>query len=86
MPYFIPGGKGGGGGGPTLGPEQNIFGDSTTASKAAATTLLTAYAVANAAWLALYNANRVFLIQLVWDDGDEFQRRNVAGTAWEASY
>ena len=70
-------------GNPGLGPEQNIFGDTSTADRAAAEALRDTYTTANASWLASYNANLNFLIQLVWDDGDVVQRRNNAGTAWE---
>lgn len=67
-----------------LGPEQNVFGDSTSADKAAAAALRDTYASANADWLATYNSNRSFYIQLQWTGGSEqFQRRNVAGDAWE---
>ena len=79
----LPGGSGGGGGGRSLGPETNTFGTSATASRAAAQTLRNNYASANAAWLAQYNGNRNFVIHLVWNGGDAFERRNVAGTGWE---
>ena len=64
-------GGGGGDSGFSLGPEQNEF-----ASNAARDT----YAAANAAWLALYNADRAFWIE----SGVDIQRRNVAGTGWES--
>ena len=85
MPISGPGGGGGGGGeGFSLGPIQNTFGTSTTANEAAAETLRNTYATANAAWLAEYNGDRSFYIQLVWTGGAEsFQRRNAAGTGWE---
>ena len=77
-------GGGGGGGGFTLGPEQNVFGITTTASKAAAETLRNDYATANATWLAEYSADRSLWIQLVWTgNAYAIQRRNAAGTAWE---
>ena len=38
---------------------------------------------ANAAWLALYSANRAFYVLLQWDDGKALQRRNAAGDDWE---
>ena len=76
-------GGGAGGGGRTLGPEQNTFGDETTAERAAAEALRNAYTTANAAWLGEYNEDRQNLILLVWADGEVLQRRNVAGTAWE---
>ena len=67
-----------------LGPEQNTFGDTTTANRAAAETLRDDYATANPDWLALYDADRSFLIRLVWiGNATEFQRRNAAGDAWE---
>ena len=74
----------GGAGGRTLGPATNTFGDGTTANRAAAEALRDAYAAANAAWLAQYDADRTFLILLRWTGGGEVvQRRNVAGDAWE---
>lgn len=80
-------GRGGGGGGDgttPLGPAQNTFGTPTTASRAAAIALRNTYATANPAWLALYNANRAFLIRLVWTgNAQAFQRRNAAGNDWE---
>ena len=68
-----------------LGPVQNVFGDATTVDQAAARVLLDAYAAdaANAAWLAAYNANLDFFVQLRWDDGNTLLRRNVANTNWE---
>lgn len=66
-----------------LGPQTNTFGDRTTADRAAAVALRAAYEGANAAWLALYNANRGFYILLLWDGGKALQRRNAAGTDWE---
>ena len=75
---------GSGGGGVTLGPAQNTFGTTSTASKAAAETLRNTYAGANAAWLAQYNGDRSFMIRLVWtNNAQAYQRRNAAGTAWE---
>ena len=73
----------GGGGGRALGPETNTFGTTATADRATAEGLRDAYQGANAAWLALYNADRSNLILLQWDDGEALQRRNVAGTGWE---
>ena len=74
----------GGAGGRTLGPATNTFGDGTTADRAAAEALRDAYAAANAAWLAQYDADRTFLILLRWTGGGGVvQRRNVAGDAWE---
>ena len=55
-----------------------------TADRAAAQGLRDAYAGANAAWLAEYNANRGFFISLQWTGGqDALERRNVAGAGWE---
>ena len=72
MPLEGPGG-GGGGSGFSLGPVQNEF-----ATDAARNT----YATANAAWLALYNADRSFWIQVGGVAG-AIQRRNAAGDDWE---
>ena len=84
MPGLPIGGRGGGGGGVTLGPLQNTFGLTTTATKAAAETLRDTYALANAAWLALYTGDRSFLIHLIWTgNAQAYQRRNAAGTGWE---
>ena len=66
-------GVGGGGSGFALGPEQNEF---DTAA------LRNSYATANAAWLALYNADRSLWIQVGGVTGD-IQRRNAAGDDWE---
>ena len=65
--------RGGTGGGVTtgLGPVQNTF-----ASVAARNT----YAGANADWLAQYNANRSFWVQV----GVDLYRRNAAGDDWES--
>ena len=71
MPLFGNRPPGGGGGGLSLGPEQNEFTTNTARDT---------YAGANAAWLAQYNANRLFIILV---GGTQYQRRNVAGTAWE---
>ena len=68
---------------PGLGPEQNVFGTSTTTNRAAARALLDTYATANATWLASYNGDLNFLVQLKWDDGEALLRRNIAGTNWE---
>ena len=77
-------GGGGGGGGFSLGPAQNTFGTSTTASESAAQTLRNTYATANADWLTEYNDDRSFYIQLVWTgNASVIQRRNAAGTGWE---
>ena len=76
MSRTIVGFGGGGGSGFSLGPVQNTFGTSTTANESAAETLRNTYATANAAWLAEYNADRSFYIQLVWTGGAEsFQRQ-----------
>ena len=77
-------GGGASGGGRTLGPQTNTFGDATTADRATAEGLRDAYAGANAAWLAQYDADRNRLILLQWTGGGEVvQRRNVAGDDWE---
>lgn len=55
------GGKGGGG--LTLGPPTNTF---TAATQAAAEVLRDAYALANADWLAQYDAEPTFTIQINW--------------------
>ena len=82
---YTPGGSSGGGEGVPLGPEQNIFGDKDTANKNAAIALRNTYANANPDWLALYNADRSFIIRLTWlNNAYEFQRRNAAGSGWEA--
>ena len=81
----IGGGAAGGGAGFTLGPETNEFGTSSTANKAAAQTLRNTYASANAAWLAEYNDNVDFLIELNWTGGQrrlpapERRRRRLGG-------
>ena len=62
----IQGVGGTGGGGVSLGPEQNSFGDTSTASKSAAETLRDTYGTANASWLTEYNNDRSFLIRLIW--------------------
>ena len=70
-----------------LGPEQNVFGVAATADQAAARALLDAYAAdaANVDWLAAYNGNLTYLVQLRWDDGTTFLRRNVGGDDWETA-
>ena len=71
-------------GGRDLGPKTSTFGTAATANRGAAEALRDAYANANAAWLAQYNADKTFLIALQWTGGGEaIQRRNTAGTAWE---
>ena len=57
------GGGGGGGGGLTLGPPTNVF---TAATKAAAEAARDAYATANAAWLAMYDDEPTYTIQINW--------------------
>ena len=70
---IVPGGRrGGGGSGFALGPRQNEFANAAARD---------AYANANAAWLALYNADRGNWIRVV--DVAQIQRRNAAGTGWE---
>lgn len=53
-----------------LGPPTNTFANDAARD---------AYATANAAWLADYNANRFFWIR----NGTKIQRRNASGTSWE---
>ena len=83
----ITGDRGGGGRGGlagALGPEQNEFGDSSTADRAAAEALRDTYAGANSAWLADYDGDRSFYILLTWTGGgSQLQRRNIAGDDWE---
>ena len=57
----------------SLGPEENEFVSDATRDT---------YATANAAWLAQYNADRTFWIQVGGVTGD-IQRRNSAGDDWE---
>ena len=83
MPIFDIGGRGGGGAGAGLGPAQNTFGDTSTASRAAAEALRNTYQGAHAPWLAEYNDDLALWIRLDWDDGTVIQRRNGAGNAWE---
>ena len=65
----------------TLGPTQNKF---TGADIAACRTARDTYATANAAWLTQYNGDRSFFIELDPTTGATvFERRNVAGDAWE---
>ena len=80
MPVLL--GGGGRGGVLGLGPEQNTFGDSSTADRAAAEALRDTQA-ADTVWLALYDGNLSFWIRLVWNGGAVEQRRNAAGTGWE---
>ena len=66
-----------------LGPQQNTF---VGADRAVAQSVRDDYASANAEWLALYNTNRENKIGLAEDVAGPyfaFQRRNVAGDAWE---
>ena len=71
MPY---GRRGAGGGeGFSLGPKQNEFVDVAARD---------AYATANPIWLALYNTDRSFWIEVGGVTGD-IQRRNAAGDDWE---
>ena len=75
------GGGGRGGSGFALGPAQNTFNGN---GRAAAEAARDAYANANAAWLARYNADLLFWIQLTWTGGNyALQRRNAAGNGWE---
>ena len=64
MPLLPVGGVGtGGGGGLTLGPPTNTF---TAATQALAEAARDAYATANAAWLAQYDAEPTFTIEINW--------------------
>ena len=84
MPISGGGSGGGGGSGFSLGPAQNTFGTTSTATRAAAETLRNAYATANATWLAEYDGDRSYWIQLVWTgNASVIQRRNAAGDDWE---
>ena len=79
MPFPI--GEGSGGSGFSLGPEQNEF---TGSTRALAETARDTYTTANATWVAQYNADQSLLIELSGFTGSPiYQRRNVAGTAWE---
>ena len=62
MPIGVPGGSGGGGG-LTLGPPTNTFNGAT---RAAAEAARDAYAAANAAWLAQYDAEPTYTIIVSW--------------------
>ena len=78
------GGDGSGGGGFALGPSPNTFGTVATATMAAARALLDAQASGDAAWLALYDANRSNYARLVWTgNATAILRRNAAGDDWE---
>ena len=69
------------GGGLSYGPVQNVF---VGANIAAATTARNTYTTANADWVAQYNDNRNFIIELNPTTGDsQFFRRNSAGDDWE---
>lgn len=72
-----------GGGGFTLGPQQNIF---VGANRAAAEAARDAYAAANPAWLAAYNADTNLNIRLSFTEGTAsvavFQIRNNIGYGW----
>ena len=63
MPIGVPGGTGGGGGGLTLGPPTNTF---TAATQALAETARDTYALANADWLAAYDEEATYTIQISW--------------------
>ena len=64
MPLLPVGGVGtGGGGGLTLGPPTNTF---TAATQAAAETARDTYATANPLWLAQYDAEATYTIQISW--------------------
>ena len=64
MPWLPVGGVGtGGGGGLTLGPPTNTF---TAATQALAEAARDAYATANASWLAEYDAEPTYTIEINW--------------------
>ena len=63
MPLLPIGGTGSGGGGLTLGPPTNSF---TAATQADAEDLRDAYELANAAWLAQYDNEPTYTIQINW--------------------
>ena len=71
-------GGGGTGTGFTLGPETNKF---TGANEAAAETARDTYETANADWLAEYDDEPSFLIELTYGSTVAYQRRT--GSAWE---
>ena len=69
---------------PVLGPEQNTFGDSSTANQAAAEALRDVYEAANPTWLTEYDDDTYNIILLQWTgDNNLFQRRNLDGDDWE---
>ena len=63
MPIGVPGGSGGGGGGLTLGPPTNTF---TAATQALAEAARDTYAAANADWLAAYDDEPTYTIEINW--------------------
>ena len=63
MPIGVPGGTGGGGGGLTLGPPTNTF---TAATQALAEAARDTYAAANADWLAAYDDEPTYTIEINW--------------------
>lgn len=84
MPLTYRGRGGAAGGGFDLGPSPNSFGTVATADMAAARALLDAQASGDAAWLALYDANRSNYVRLVWTgNASAVLRRNAAADDWE---
>ena len=69
--------------GQALGPPQNEFGGTSTASKADAEALRDAYASANPEWLAQYDADDDLHIRLLWGVLRVFQNRE--NGSWEDS-
>ena len=67
---------------PHLGPPTNVFGESTFGPNVTIVQRNN-YGVQNASWLAAYNADPELVIKIVSSAGTSYQRRNVAGTAWE---
>lgn len=78
MPVSGPGGPGGGSGGSlNLGPATNTF---NGADRSAAEAARNAYATANAAWLAQYDAEPTYTIILTYGTTTVYQSRR--GNAW----
>ena len=67
---------------PHLGPPTNIFGESSFGPNVTIVQRNN-YGVQNASWLSAYNADPELVIKIVSSAGTSYQRRNVAGTAWE---
>ena len=75
------GASGGGGGGLTLGPPTNSF---SGASENAAETARDTYATANATWLAQYDAEPTFTIEISWpvNNPTDTKYQSRRGGAW----